>query len=151
MGKSIFWCCALLFGSGFLAGTLIPFNVEAPLTASIALYREHTWLLLFVAWLGDWIGASSNYFIGMLASPEWIEKYGHVSKAKIEKAQRFMQGKGIWLASCNFVPGIGNALIIVLGMARSPLVPTILILGVGIFLRLLLVALAAMGIFTAFF
>lgn len=151
MGKSLYWCCAFLFGSGFLAGSIVPFNVEAPLTASIALYGNHVWVLLLFAWLGDWIGAGTNYFIGMLASPEWIEKYARVSKAKIDKAQKFMQGKGIWLAACNFLPGIGNALIICLGMARAPFWTTMFVLAIGVFVRLLVVTLFAMGIITAFF
>ena len=151
MEKSIYWCYAILFGSGFLAGSIVPFNVEAPLTASIALYRESAWMCFFFAWLGDWIGAGTNYFIGLLATPEWIEKYARIKKEKIAKAQAFMQGKGIWLAACNFMPGIGNALIICLGMARAPFWITMLVLGVGIFIRMFVVTLAALGVINLFF
>ena len=71
----------------------------------------------------------------MIASPEWIEKHARINKKKMEKAQRFMQGKGIWLAGLNFLPSVGNALIICLGMSRAPFWKIFFILAIGIFVR----------------
>ena len=123
-----------LFFCGMLAGSIIPMNAEAPLAAAIAMGWP-SWNCLFFAWLGNLIGATSNYFIGMLAKPEWIEKYARVNKKKMEKAQRFMQGKGIWLAGLNFLPSVGNAFIICLGMSRAPFWKIFFILAIGIFVR----------------
>lgn len=148
MDSILSWGYPGLFLCGLLAGSIVPMNVEAPLSAAIAMGWP-AWNCFLFAWLGDWIGAATNYFIGMLASPEWIEKYARINKEKMEKAQKFMQGKGIWLAALNFLPSIGNAIIISLGAMRAPKWKVFIILGLGIFVRFLLWMLLTEGIVEA--
>lgn len=150
MENILTWGYPGLFLCGLLAGSIVPMNVEAPLSGAIAMGWP-AWYCFLFAWLGDWIGAATNYFIGMLASPEWIEKYARVDKAKMDKAQKFMQGKGIWLAALNFLPSIGNAIIICMGVARTPFWKVFFVLGFGIFVRFLVWMLMTMGVVEYFF
>lgn len=149
MENILSWGYPGLFLCGLLAGSIVPMNVEAPLSAAIALGWP-SWYCFLFAWLGDWLGASTNYFIGRLASPEWIEKYARVGKDKMDKAQRFMQGKGVWLAALNFLPTIGNAIIIILGMTRASFWKVFFFLGISIFLRFLLWMLLTQGVLQIF-
>lgn len=59
------------------------------------------------------------YYMGHLGKTDWIEKYFKVKKEKIEKTQRFLQGKGALMAFFAFLPFVGEAIAIALGFMRS--------------------------------
>jgi membrane protein YqaA with SNARE-associated domain len=113
------WGYPGLFLSGFIAGSAIPMSSEAALSAVIALGWP-VWQCIWVVFLGNWCGATTNYFIGRFASVEWIEKYLRVKRERLERARRFLHGRGVWLAAISFFPVLGNALVISYGMLRTP-------------------------------
>ena len=55
---------------------------------------------------------------------EWIEKYLHVKRKSLEKAQRFVGGHGAWIGFFCFLPILGSGIAIALGMLRSNVVLT---------------------------
>lgn len=149
MDSVLAWGYPGIFICGFLAGSIIPMNVEAAVTAALALGWP-SWPCFLAAWLGDWFGSSTNYLIGRCATLEWIEKYARIKREKLEKAQRFMNGKGIWLAALNFLPSIGNAIVISFGVARAPFWKICTIICVSVFVRLLIWMLITNGILAIF-
>jgi membrane protein YqaA with SNARE-associated domain len=59
---------------------------------------------------------------------EWIEKYLHVKKEKVEKTQRWMEEKGAWMGVLCFSPILGSVIAVTLGFMRAnPLVSFIAI------------------------
>jgi len=58
-----------------------------------------------------------------------------VKKEKIERAERFVQGRGAWMAFFAFIPILGSAISIVLGMMRANIWIVILSMTVGKTLR----------------
>ena len=76
---------------------------------------------------------------------EWIEKYFHVKKEKIERAERFVHGRGAWMAFFAFIPILGSAISIVLGMMRANIWIVILSMTIGKILRYALLAWGVMG------
>jgi len=75
-----------LFGSSFLAATLLPGGSEAVLFAVLKLYPEQSALALGIATLGNTLGGMSSYLIGRilpqkkdLRGLEAVRKYGSPS------------------------------------------------------------------------
>ena len=70
---------------------------------------------------------------------DWIEKYLHIKEEKIERAQRFMAGRGALMAFFAFVPIIGSAITVALGLMRANLTVTTLSMAAGKFIRYALI------------
>ena len=84
-----------LFFSAFIAGSILPFSSEAVM-----------------------IGGMSCYWIGTLGKSEWVTRLG-VSEKQLARARRFLSGRGALMAFFAFLPTIGEAIAIVLGLMRS--------------------------------
>ena len=76
-----------------------------------------------------------NYWIGSLGRLDWIERYLHVKQADINRAQRFMAGHGAWMGFFAFLPIIGSAITIALGLMRSNIFISLLSISIGKILR----------------
>jgi membrane protein YqaA with SNARE-associated domain len=90
------------------------------------------------------------YGIGRLGKPEWIAKLG-VSEAKIEKAHKFLAGRGAMMAFFCFLPTIGEAIAITLGLMRSNIWITAGSMLVGKTIRYIFVILLYFGAVSLFF
>ena len=75
------------------------------------------------------------YWMGHLGKMEWIEKYFHVKKEKLDRAERFVHGRGAWMAFFAFIPILGSAISIVLGMMRANIWIVMLSMTIGKILR----------------
>lgn len=76
-----------------------------------------------------------NYWIGTFGRLDWIEKYLRIKEEKIKRAQRFMKGRGALMAFFAFLPIIGSAITVALGLMRANLPVTIVSMTTGKFLR----------------
>ena len=107
-----------MFAAAFLAGSFFPFSSEAVLLALLAAGAPPEALLLS-ATAGNTLGSLFNYWVGRMGKTEWIEKYLHVKKKDLDKARRFMAGKGAWSGLFTFLPILGSAIAILLGLMRA--------------------------------
>lgn len=112
------WSYPGLFIAALLAGSVVPFMSEIVLLGLIRLGLDPT-LCLISASLGNTAGGMTCYFMGRLGKTNWIEKYFKVKREKIEKMQRFLQGKGALMAFFAFLPAIGEVISIALGFMRA--------------------------------
>lgn len=112
------WGYPGLFIAAMLAGSIVPFSSEVVLLGLVKLGLDPT-LCLISASLGNTVGGMTCYYMGRLGKINWIEKYFKVKQAKIEKMQRFLQGKGALMAFFAFLPAIGEVISIALGFMRS--------------------------------
>lgn len=112
------WGYLGMFISAFLAGTVLPFSSEAVLLACVGLGLDPILSTLSTT-AGNALGGFTCYWIGRLGKIEWIEKYLGVSNKQMNKAERFIQGKGSWIAFLSFLPVIGDAILVVLGLMRA--------------------------------
>ena len=97
------------------------------------------WLLLLYGTVGNVAGGMFNYTVGSLGNLDWIERHLHVSRDSIEKAQRFTRGHGALMGFFSFIPVLGSAITIVLGLTRANLPLSFLSITTGKFLRYLLI------------
>lgn len=103
----------------------------------IALFAAGVDPLELVIWgtAGNVAGGMFNYAIGRMGKMEWIEKHMHVKKEKLERTQRFMSGHGAWMGFFAFVPILGSAITIVLGLMRANILISIISITLGKLLR----------------
>ena len=112
------WGYIGMFISAFLAGTVLPFSSEAVLLACVGLGLDPVWSTIATT-SGNALGGITCYWIGHLGKMEWIEKYLKVDKKQMDRAERFIRGRGSWMALFSFLPVIGDAILIVLGWMRA--------------------------------
>lgn len=132
--------------SAFIAGSFLPFSSEAVMTMLIAAGLRPLPLLVY-ATIGNWAGSMFNYWVGHQGKMEWIERYLHVSHEKLERAQRFMGTRGAWMGFFSFLPVIGTAICIALGLMRANLAISSLSVFLGKVFRYLIIAVGAKMIF----
>ena len=123
--------------AAFLAGSFFPFSSEAVMVGLAAAGLE-PWPLAVYATIGNVLGGLFNYGVGRLGKPEWIERYLHVKPESLAKAERFMAGRGAWMGFFAFLPILGSAITIVLGLMRANFVISLISISLGKFLRYVL-------------
>lgn len=131
------WGYVGLFVSALLAGSIIPFSSELVLVALVKLGLSPS-LCLLAATTGNTLGGMTCYYMGRLGRIDWIEKYCHVKREKVERMQRFLSGRGALMGFFAFLPFVGGALGIALGFMRSNVLLTTLSMAAGKLLRYLL-------------
>ncbi len=135
-----------MLAAAFLAGSVFPFSSELVMTALMAAGMD-PWLLMVYGTIGNVLGSVLNYCVGRMGRLEWISKYLHVKQSDLDRAQHFMAGRGAWMGFFAFLPVLGSAITVALGLMRSNVAITfvaitlgkifrylILIYGVGLFI-----------------
>ncbi|MEG1563112.1 MAG: YqaA family protein [Bacteroides sp.] len=138
------WGYPGLFLSALLAGSVIPFSSELVLITLVKLGLDPV-LCVLAAAVGNTAGGMTCYYTGHLGKMDWIEKYFKVKPEKLERIQRFLHGKGALMAFFSFLPFIGEAIAIVLGLMRSNVWLTTGSMFVGKLLRYVVMLLAMQG------
>lgn len=131
--------------AAFLAGSFFPFSSEAVMIALMATGLD-PWQLMVYGTTGNVLGSIVNYGIGRMGKMEWIEKYLHVKKKDLDKAHRFLAGRGAWMGFFAFVPVLGSAITIALGLMRSNIIITFIAITVGKIFRYIIIIYGA-GLF----
>lgn len=106
-------------------------------------------LLVVYGTIGNVAGSMFNYCIGRFAGAQWAVKYLHIRQEKLDRANAFIQGdnrlhiSGAWLGFFAFIPFLGSALAIALGMMRANPVVTTISVFLGKVIRYIVIVLAA--------
>ena len=147
------WIIGFLTGYGylgmllaaFLAGSFFPFSSEAVMVGLMATGLD-PWQLMIYGTIGNVLGSVFNYSVGRMGKLEWIERYLHVKQKDLDRATRFMAGRGAWMGFFAFVPILGSAITIVLGLMRANIVITFISITLGKLFRYLVLIYGA-GLF----
>ena len=123
--------------TAFVAGSFFPFSSEAVMTGLLAAGLD-PWGLFVYGTIGNVLGSCFNYSVGRMGKLEWIEKYLHVKKKDLDKAERFMAGRGAWMGFFAFLPVLGSAITILLGLMRANIPISLTSIAIGKFLRYVL-------------
>lgn len=126
-----------MLAAAFLAGSFFPFSSEAVMAGLQAAGLAPLPLVIYGS-IGNVLGSMFNYGVGRMGKMEWIEKYLHVKKKSLDKAERFMAGRGAWMGFFAFLPLLGSAITIVLGLTRANVPISILSITIGKVLRYVL-------------
>jgi membrane protein YqaA with SNARE-associated domain len=131
--------------AAFLAGSFFPFSSEAVLVGLMATGLD-PWVLMIYGTIGNVLGSMFNYGVGRMGKLEWIEKYLHVKEKDLAKAQRFMAGRGAWMGFFAFLPVLGSAIAIALGLMRANVIITFIAVTAGKIFRYIILIYSA-GLF----
>ena len=104
------------------------------------------WQLMIYGTIGNVLGSVFNYSVGRMGKLEWIEKYLHVKKQDLDKAERFMAGRGAWMGFFAFLPVLGSAITILLGLMRANIVISFIAISLGKIFRYIILIYGA-GLF----
>lgn len=116
--------------ASFMAGSFFPFSSEAVMAALMAA-GLNPWRLALYGTIGNVLGSLLNYGVGRMGKTEWFEKYLHVKPRDLQRAERFMAGRGAWMGFFAFVPFLGSAITILLGLMRANFVITFIAITIG--------------------
>lgn len=119
-----------MFIAAFLAGSFLPFSSEAVMLALMAM-GVSPWGLIIWGTAGNVLGSGVNYCIGRLGKVEWFEKYLHVKPEAMDKARKFMRGRGALMGFFSFIPLLGSAIVILLGLMRANPVISFISITIG--------------------
>ena len=129
-----------MFVTAFFAGSVFPFSSEAVMLGLLAAPGIEPWPLVTYATVGNVLGSMFNYAVGRMGRLEWIERILKIKREKLERAQRFVSGYGAWMGFFAFVPILGSAITVALGLMRANVVITLLSITLGKILRYALLA-----------
>ena len=123
--------------AAFIAGSFFPFSSEAVMLGLLATGLD-AWQLIVYGSVGNILGSMFNYGVGRLGRLDWIERYLHVKRSDLDRTQRFMRGHGAWMGFFAFLPIIGTAITILLGLMRANIPISLFSIALGKFLRYLI-------------
>ena len=133
-----------LFLGCLLSATIIPFSSEALVTGALLLDYS-PWTVILVATLGNTIGGMTCYLLGWLCKWSWIEHFLKVKEETLAKAHQKVEKYGSFAALLTWIPIIGDPIALAMGLMRTRVVPTTLLMFIGKGLRYMAVA----GLFSA--
>lgn len=128
-----------LFLGCLLSATFIPFSSEA-LVAGALLLDYSPWTVVLVATLGNTIGGMTCYLLGRLCKWSWIEKWLKVKEETLAKAHEKVEKYGSLAAVLAWLPVVGDPIAIALGLMRTRVLPTTVLMFLGKGLRYMVVA-----------
>lgn len=145
------WGYVGMFLSALLAGSIVPFSSEAVLAALVLPGTGlNVTLCVVFASLGNLLGSLTCYWMGHLGKMEWLERYFHMKREKVERMRIYLQGRGCWMAFFAFLPIVGSVIAVALGFLRSNVLYVSCYMLAGKVLRYVLVVMAARGLLSFF-
>ena len=128
-----------LFLGCLLSATVIPFSSEALLAGALLLdYSPRT--VILVATFGNTIGGMSCYLLGWLCKWSWIERFLKVKEERLAKASAKVEKYGSFAALLAWLPVIGDVIALALGLMRTRVIPTTVLMFIGKGLRYIVAA-----------
>lgn len=137
-----------LFFSALIAGSILPFSSETILLVLVGMGLDPIGCGL-AATAGNVLGGMSCYWIGSLGKSGWIRRIG-ISDEQLARARRFLAGRGALMGFFAFLPVIGEAIAVVLGLMRSNVWLTAASMTVGKGLRYATILAAYGGVVSLF-
>jgi membrane protein YqaA with SNARE-associated domain len=120
-----------LFGSAFLAATLLPAQSEAVLVGLLLAQPEATGVLIATASLGNTLGAMVNWLLGLGIQRFRDKRWFPVSSKQLERAERRYRRFGRWSLLLSWMPIIGDPLVLMAGILREKFWVVLLFTGIA--------------------
>lgn len=132
----------LLFGSAFIAATLLPLYSEVVLFTLLK-QGGNSGVLIAVAAAGNTLGAFLNWFLGRYLLRFQHRRWFYFSPSQIARAQSWFNRFGHWSLLFAWLPICGDALTLAAGVLRVPWLRFLLLVAIGKTLRYCIVVLLA--------
>lgn len=110
-----------LFGTAFLAATLLPAQSEAALAGLILAGTHPAALLVTVASVGNIAGSIVSWLIGRGLWRAGKQRWFPASAKSLDRASKWYHRYGRWSLLLSWAPFIGDPLTVVAGALKEPL------------------------------
>ena len=134
-----------LFAAAFLAATIFPFQSELVLVGLVVAEPAHWGTLLLVASVGNTLGSVVSWVLGRLVERFRDRPWFPVKPRDYERVERWYARWGVWSLLFAWLPFGGDALTVVAGALRTPLLPFVVLVGVGKTVRYAVLVAATLG------
>jgi len=134
-----------LFGAAFLAATVFPFQSELVLVGLLVAEPAHWATLLFAASVGNTLGSVVNWGLGRLIVRFRDRRWFPVTPRDYARVERWYARWGVWSLLFAWLPFGGDALTVVAGALRTPLLPFVVLVGIGKTARYAVLVAATLG------
>lgn len=141
-----YWGMGIL---SFLSGSIVPIASEVLLVFFLNLGLNAVSLTL-VATLGNTLGGITCFMIGYLTNKATVQKLFRISDRRMKRADLMIQKYGFWTAALSFVPVIGEALLVALGIMRVDKYKVMSVMAIGKFVRYVLIVASYYGVLNLF-
>ena len=129
-----------LFGSAFIAATILPLESEAVLVTLLVAGAHPVFVLIIVATVGNVLGSVVNWCLGRFLLRFKEKPWFPTSKGQLERAQNWYRRYGRWSLLGSWLPVVGDPLTVVAGVMREPLVPFLVLVTIAKGTRYLVLA-----------
>ena len=129
-----------LFGSAFIAATILPLQSEAVLVTLLVAGAHPVSVLIIVATVGNVLGSVVNWCLGRFLLRFKEKPWFPTSKGQLERAQNWYRRYGRWSLLGSWLPVVGDPLTVVAGAMREPLVPFLVLVTIAKGTRYLVLA-----------
>ncbi len=136
-----------LFAAAFLAATVFPFQSELVLVGLLVAEPTHWPTLLLVASVGNTLGSAVNWVLGRLIERYHDRAWFPVKARDYERVERWYARWGVWSLLFAWLPFGGDALTVVAGAMRTPLLPFLVLVAIGKTARYAVLVAATVGWF----
>lgn len=109
----------ILFSTAFLAATLLPAQSEAVLVGMLHLSQQSVFLLVLIATLGNVMGSTVNWWLGMQLQHYKDRSWFPVRAERLEQMQGHYQRYGSWILLLSWAPVIGDPITLVAGVLKE--------------------------------
>lgn len=134
-----------MFISAFLAGSILPFSSEAVMVALLAA-GVNPWILFAAASAGNTLGGVTCYYVGRMVPADRVQHIFHIKESHLQRAHTLVARWGAWMGLLCWVPVLGDAILVTLGIMRSHPLATNLTMLLGRTIRYAIVLLSALGV-----
>lgn len=141
-----YWGMGIL---SFLSGSIVPIASEVLLVFFLNLGLNAV-LLTLVATLGNTLGGITCFMIGYLTNKATVQRLFRISDRRMKRADMMIQKYGFWTAALSFVPVIGEALLVALGIMRVDKYKVMSVMAFGKFVRYVLIVASYYGVLNLF-
>lgn len=135
-----------LFLASFLASTVLPLGSEALLLLLINEGFDPISLVV-VASVGNYCGACTTYYIGLVGRRDLIEKYLSIPQQRLDDAEKWFTKYGAYSLLFTWIPIIGDAITAMGGIMKLDFKIFSVFVFLGKFLRYALVAYMVLGLY----
>ena len=137
-----------LFSAAFLSATILPAQSELGLAALVISDNYSLAMLIFVASLGNSLGAVVNWGLGHWVRHFQDTKWALPSPNHMKRAASWYQRFGKWSLLLSWVPIIGDPLTLLAGFMRLSLLPFLLFVIIAKTMRYVIVVALVRGFFS---
>tara|TARA_R110000751_G_scaffold257208_1_gene356627 strand:+ start:122 stop:556 length:435 start_codon:yes stop_codon:yes gene_type:complete len=120
-----------LFVISFLAATILPLSSEITLAGLMAVQSYNNFILLLVASLGNILGSSFNWVLGIYSRKFESKKWFPFNQKQMKRSSNWFLKYGKWSLLFAWLPIVGDPLTFVAGTMRINFLNFLILVAIG--------------------